>query len=122
VPVLLIVVALFAALAAPRAQAPAGGAQAPPQDVQVRATQLAPNFYALQATGLSTVGVLTGPDGVLMVDSGTAALTEKIVAAIKGVSQAPIRFLINTHLHGDHTGGNANFGKMGVTLLSRDQL
>jgi len=125
VPVLLTAVALLATLSVPRAQAPAaGGAQAPAAapDVQVRATQLAPNFYALQATGLSTVGVLTGPDGILMVDAGTAALTEKIVAAIKGVSQAPIRFLINTHLHGDHTGGNANFGKMGVTLLSRDQL
>ncbi|MGE4055658.1 MAG: MBL fold metallo-hydrolase [Vicinamibacterales bacterium] len=117
VPVLLTAVALLATLAVPRAQAPAAA-----QDVQVRATQLAPNFYALQATGLSTVGVLTGPDGILMVDSGTAALTEKIVAAIKGISPAPIRFLINTHLHGDHTGGNANFGKMGVTLLSRDQL
>ncbi len=125
VAVLLTAVALLATLAVPRAQAPAAGAAPPPaaaQDVQVRATQLAPNFYALQATGLSTVGVLTGPDGVLMVDSGTAALTEKIVAAIKGVSQAPIRFLVNTHLHGDHTGGNANFGKMGVALLSRGQL
>src|SRR6185503_382905 len=93
------------------AQAPAGGqgAQAPGRgnnDVQVAANKLAPNFYALQANGLSTVGVLVGPDGVLMVDSGTAALTEKIVAAIKTVSDRPIRFMINTHLHPDHTGGN----------------
>jgi glyoxylase-like metal-dependent hydrolase (beta-lactamase superfamily II) len=96
-----------------------GGAAA---DVQVAANKLAPNFYALQATGLSTVGVLAGPDGVLMVDSGTAALTEKIVAAIKTVSDRPIRFLINTHLHPDHTGGNENFGKMGVTILARERL
>jgi glyoxylase-like metal-dependent hydrolase (beta-lactamase superfamily II) len=127
--VVLAAAVLALSLATPRAQAPAGGGQAggqgqgQGQDVQVKANQLAPNFYALQApTGLSTVGVLTGPDGVLMVDSGTAALTEKIVAAIKGVSASPIRFLINTHLHGDHTGGNQNFGKMGVTILSRDQL
>lgn len=114
------------------AQAPAGGqggaGQAAPapgrgnNDVQVAANKLAPNFYALQANGLSTVGVLVGPDGVLMVDSGTAALTEKIVAAIKTVSDRPIRFMINTHLHPDHTGGNENFGKMGVTILARDQL
>ena len=78
------------------AQAPAGGAQTPGRgnnDVQVAANKLAPNFYALQANGLSTVGVLVGPDGVLMVDSGTAALTEKIVAAIKTVSDRPIRFM-----------------------------
>ena len=92
------------------------------QDVQVNANKLAPNFYALQANGLSTVGVLTGPDGVLMVDAGTPALTDKIVAAIKQVSDRPIRFLINTHVHADHTGGNENFGKMGVTILSRDAL
>jgi len=114
------------------AQAPAGGqggaGQAAPapgrgnNDVQVAANKLAPNFYALQANGLSTVGVLVGPDGVLMVDSGTAALTEKIVAAIKTVSDRPIRFMINTHLHPDHTGGNENFGKMGATILARDQL
>ena len=113
------------------AQTPAGAGQGrgdgqgrggPPADVQVGANKLAPNFYALQANGLSTVGVLAGPDGVLMVDSGTAALTEKIVAAIKTVSDRPIRFLINTHLHPDHTGGNENFGKMGVTILARERL
>jgi glyoxylase-like metal-dependent hydrolase (beta-lactamase superfamily II) len=90
--------------------------------VQVAANKLAPNFYALQANGLSTIGVLVGPDGVLMVDSGTPALTERIVAAIKTVSDRPIRFLINTHLHPDHTGGNENFGKLGVTILGRERL
>src|SRR5229473_1789096 len=109
----LVAVSLLAVLATPRAQAPAGGrggGQAgAAQDVQVKANQLASNFYALQANGLSTVGVLTGPDGVLMVDGGTAALTDKIVAAIKTVSDRPLRYLINTHLHADHTGGNENF-------------
>ena len=124
----LVAVSLLAMLATPRAQAPAGGrggggqAGGGGQDVQVKATQLANNFYALQANGLSTVGVLTGPDGVLIVDAGTAALTEKIVAAIKQVSDRPIRFLINTHVHADHTGGNENFGKMGVTIFAREAL
>jgi glyoxylase-like metal-dependent hydrolase (beta-lactamase superfamily II) len=66
--------------------------------------------------------VLTGPDGVLMVDAQFAPLTEKIVAAIKQVSNGQIRFLINTHVHGDHTGGNENFGKMGVTIFARENL
>jgi glyoxylase-like metal-dependent hydrolase (beta-lactamase superfamily II) len=101
----------------------AGGRQGrggPP--AEVKANQLGPNVYALQATGLSTVTVLAGPDGIFMVDSGTAALTERIVAAIKTVSDGPIRYLVNTHHHPDHTGGNENFGKMGVTLVSRDEL
>jgi cyclase len=67
--------------------------------------------------------VLTGPDGVLMVDSQFAPLSDKIVAAIKQISGgAPIKFMINTHVHGDHTGGNENFGKMGVTIISRPEL
>lgn len=114
----LVAVAVLATLATPRAQAPGGGVP----DVQIKATQLGPNVYALQANGLSTVGVLAGPDGVLVVDSGTAALADKVVAAVRQVSDRPIRFLVNTHLHPDHTGGNETFGKMGVTILSRDQL
>ena len=123
-----VAVLLLAVFAIASAQTPApagGGGQArggAAQDVQVAANQLGPGFYALQATGLSTVGALVGPDGVLMVDSGTAALTEKIVAAIKGVSDRPIRFLVNTHIHPDHTGGNENFAKLGVVLLGRDEL
>jgi cyclase len=123
-----VAVSLLALLAAPHAQTPpaaSGGGQARGgggQDVQVSANQLGPGFYALQANGLSTVGVLVGPDGVLMVDSGTAAFTDRIVAAVKGVSDRPIRFLINTHLHPDHTGGNENIAKLGAVLLARDEL
>jgi len=121
-----VAVAVFALSVALSGQAPAGrgGGQgrgdAP--DVQVAANKLAPNFYALQANGLSTVGVLVGPDGVFMVDGGTAALTDKIVAAIKTVSDRPIRMMVNTHQHPDHTGGNENFAKLGVTIISRDEL
>jgi len=66
--------------------------------------------------------VLTGSDGVLLVDSQFAPLTDKLVAAIKNISDKPIRFLIDTHVHGDHTGGNENFAKLGVTIFARDQL
>jgi cyclase len=89
--------------------------------VQIEAVKLAPNFYVLNGQG-GAIGVLTGPDGVLMVDSQFAPLTEKIVAAIKQVSNTPIKFLINTHVHGDHTGGNENLGKMGVTIVAREEL
>jgi cyclase len=89
--------------------------------VEIKTTKLGPNFYVLEGQG-GAIGVLAGPDGVLMVDSQFAPLTEKIVAAIKQISDRPIRFLVNTHVHGDHTGGNENLGKMGVTILARDQL
>jgi cyclase len=89
--------------------------------VEVKATKVGGNVYALEGSG-GTIAVLAGPDGVFMVDSQFAPLTEKIVAAIKQISPSPIKFLVNTHLHGDHTGGNANFGQLGVTLLGREQL
>jgi cyclase len=89
--------------------------------VEIKTTKLSPNFYTLEGQG-GVIGVLAGPDGVLMVDSQFAPLTPKIVAAVKQISDKPIRFLINTHVHPDHTGGNENLGKMGVTIFARDQL
>jgi cyclase len=113
---------IFSALAALTLIGSASG-QAPVDysKVQIETVKLAPNFYVLNGQG-GAIGVLTGPDGVLMVDSQFAPLTDKIVAAIKQVSSAPIKFLINTHVHGDHTGGNENLGKMGVTILAREEL
>lgn len=98
--------------------------RAPPPDfskVEIKTTRLADDFYTLEGLG-GTISVLTGPDGVLLVDSEFAPLTERLVAAIRKISDKPIRFLINTHVHGDHTGGNENFAKLGVLIFSRDQL
>jgi cyclase len=89
--------------------------------VVIKTTQLAPNFYTLEGQG-GTIGVLAGRDGVFMVDDEFAPLTDKIVAAIKQISGEPIKFVVNTHVHGDHTGGNANLGKMGVIILARENL
>ena len=89
--------------------------------VQIKTTKLANNFYTLDGQG-GTIGVLAGPDGVFMVDAQFAPLSEKIMAAIKQISDGRIRFLVNTHVHGDHTGGNENFGKTGVTILARENL
>ncbi len=98
-------------------------AQAPPDfsKVEIKTTKLADNFYVLEGQG-GAIGVLPGPDGVFMVDSQFAPLSEKIAAAIKQISDKPIKFMVNTHVHGDHTGGNENFGKMGVTILARPEL
>jgi len=89
--------------------------------VEIKTTKVAGNFYVLEGQG-GAIGVLAGPDGVLMVDSQFAPLTEKIVAAIKQVSDGRIRYLINTHQHPDHTGGNEKLAKMGVTIIARDEL
>lgn len=89
--------------------------------VQIKTTKVTDNFYTLEGQG-GTIGVLVGPDGVFMVDSQFAPLTEKIVAAIRQITDKPIRFMVNTHVHPDHTGGNENLGKMGVVIISRDEL
>jgi cyclase len=89
--------------------------------VEIKTTKIADNFYTLEGQG-GTIGVLTGPDGVLMVDSQFAPLSQKIAAAIHQVSNQPIRFLINTHVHPDHTGGNENFAKMGAIIMARPEL
>lgn len=111
---------LFAALAIVPVAARAQG-QPDYSKVQIKTTKIAGNFYTLEGQG-GTIGVLAGPDGVLMVDSQFAPLTDKIVAAVSQISDKPIRFMINTHVHPDHTGGNANLGKMGVTIFAREQL
>ena len=89
--------------------------------VEIRTTQLAPDFWTLEGQG-GTISVLAGPDGILLVDSQFAPLTDKLVAAIRRFSDQPIRFLVDTHVHPDHTGGNANFAKLGATIFARDQL
>jgi len=98
-------------------------AQAPPDfsKVEIKSTKVGSNLYTLEGQG-GMIGVLTGPDGTLMVDSQFAPLTDKIVAAIHQISPGPIRFMINTHVHPDHTGGNDNLGKMGVVIFSREEL
>ena len=98
-------------------------AQAAPDysKVEIKATQLAPDFWTLEGAG-GTISVLAGNDGILLVDSQFAPLTDKLVAAIRRISDKPIRFLVDTHVHPDHVGGNANFARLGATIFARDQL
>src|SRR2546425_198257 len=113
---------LLAAIAA-LAMAISAGAQNQ-QDfskVEIKTNKISDKFYTLDGQG-GTIGVLTGPDGVFMVDTQFAPLSDKIMAAVKRISDRPIKFIVNTHVHGDHTGGNENFAKSGAVLFSREQL
>ena len=98
-------------------------AQTPPDfsKIEIKTTKITDNFYTLEGQG-GTIGVLAGPDGVFLVDTQFAPLTGKIVAAVKQISPNPIRFVVNTHVHGDHTGGNENLGKMGAVIFAREEL
>ncbi len=102
----------------------AHGAFAQGQDfsaVEIKVHKVAGNFYYLEGQG-GNVGVLAGDDGVLMIDDQFAPLTDKLVAAIRTISDKPIKLLVNTHIHGDHTGGNANIGKMGISIIAHDNV
>ena len=100
--------------------------------VQFIPKQLAPNVYIVtgspgadaghpEAAG-GRIGVLAGPEGVLMVDATYAPLSDKLAAAIKQINPGPIRFLIDTHYHPDHTGGNPNFAKKGALIFAREEV
>jgi glyoxylase-like metal-dependent hydrolase (beta-lactamase superfamily II) len=104
--------------------APAAWAQGGQQDfsqVQIKVHAVAGSVHYLEGAG-GNVGLLVGDDGVLMIDDQFAPLSEKLVAAIRTLSNKDIRMLINTHIHGDHTGGNENFGKMGIDIVAHDNV
>lgn len=89
--------------------------------VQVRSEPVQGNIHVLFGAG-GNIGVSIGEDGVFIVDDQFAPLTEKIKAAIAELSDKPIRFAINTHFHGDHTGGNENLGKEGTVIIAHDNV
>lgn len=90
-------------------------------DVEMTVHPVSGNVSYIEGRG-GNIGLFTGDDGVFLVDDQYAPLTEKIVAAIREVSAEPIRFLINTHMHPDHTGGNENFGRMGTVIFGHDNV
>ncbi len=89
--------------------------------VQIKTTKVADGIYMLEGEG-GNIGVSAGEDGVFLIDDQFAPLTPKITAAVRAISDKPIRFLINTHWHGDHVGGNENFGKAGVVIVAHDNV
>lgn len=89
--------------------------------VQVRTTRAGEGVYMLTGLG-GNIGVSVGADGVILVDDQYAPLTDKIRAAVAAISPGPIRFVLNTHWHFDHTGGNENLGKAGVLIVAHDNV
>jgi glyoxylase-like metal-dependent hydrolase (beta-lactamase superfamily II) len=99
--------------------------------IELRTEPLAPNVYALtgspgvdpghpEAAG-GRIMLLTGPDGVFMVDAQYAPLADNVSTAIAQIARAPVRFLVNTHFHPDHTGGNLAFAHRGALILAREE-
>src|SRR5512138_2746274 len=108
--------ALMIATAANAQQAPAPAPAAPFIDwekVQIKTTDLGHGTYMLEGQG-GNITVAVGTDGIIMVDGQFAPLSDKIRAAIKAISPQPVKYLVNTHFHGDQTGGNENFAKDGA--------
>jgi cyclase len=98
------------------------GAQGPDfSKVEIKAQKVAEGIYMLTGAG-GNIGVSVGEDGIVIVDDQYAPLAPKIQAALKGISDKPVRFVLNTHYHGDHTGGNADFGKTGSTIIAHENV
>jgi len=88
--------------------------------VQMKVTKVAGSVYMLEGAG-GNIGASVGDDGIVIVDDQYAPLAEKIQAALKGITDKPVRFIINTHFHGDHTGGNAYFQKQ-APIIAHDNV
>lgn len=109
---------LMAAITVPAL--PAAAQQGDFSQVQMKSTQVSGNVYMLEGAG-GNIGVSVGNDGILIIDDQFAPLADKIRAALKGLGDGKLRFVLNTHWHGDHTGGNASFGKE-ATIVAHDNV
>ena len=100
--------------------------------IEIRTEKIAPNLYMLSGSenvdpghpdgAGGRIGVLAGPDGIFMVDSQYLQIGDKVLAAVRRIDPGPIRFLVNTHIHPDHTAGNETFAKMGAVIFAREEL
>jgi glyoxylase-like metal-dependent hydrolase (beta-lactamase superfamily II) len=102
----------------------AGAAHAQQQDfskVTIKTTKLTDSLYMLEGAG-GNIGVSVGDDGVIVIDDQYAPLTPKIQEAITKLSAKPIKFVINTHWHGDHVGGNENLAAAGAVIIAHDNV
>lgn len=117
---------LFTALSSPVFVACAlliGGAQAQQNfdKVEIKTEKLSPTTFVLFGAG-GNVGVSVGEDALFIIDDQYAPVSPKILAALKQLSDKPIKFVLNTHWHGDHTGGNENMGKGGALIVAHDNV
>src|SRR3954463_14349499 len=117
---------LFVALCIAALSLSAFGQAIPYDKIEIKTDKVAPNLYMLSGSeGVDPghpdgaggrIGVLAGPDGIFMVDAQYEQIGAKVLAAVRRIDNGPIRFLVNTHIHGDHTAGNATFAKQGAVL------
>ncbi len=115
------VVATLMVLSGPVSAQQPPAASPPPPDfskVEIKTTDLGSNCYMLEGQG-GNITVAVTNDGIIMVDSQYAPLHDKIKAAVEAISKQPVKYLVNTHYHGDHTGGNEAFARDGVTIVSQ---
>ena len=91
--------------------------------VEIKVTKVSGNIYMLEGDG-GNIAASVGEDGIVIVDDQYAPLADKIQAALKNlkITDKPVRFVINTHYHGDHTGGNLPFANSGSTLIAQDNV
>ena len=106
-------IVLLAALAVP--------ASAQDPEAQLRTEQVAPGIYVLYGSG-GNIGVSAGPDGLFLIDDQYAVLTPRVTEALAKIAPEPPRFVLNTHWHGDHTGGNENLADKGSLIVAHDNV
>jgi glyoxylase-like metal-dependent hydrolase (beta-lactamase superfamily II) len=103
------------------AAAAAGRAQVNYDTVQVRSMPVARGIFMITGVG-GNIGLSVGPDAAFLVDDQYAPLSDKLLAAVRALTPQPVRFVVNTHWHGDHTGGNENLANAGVVIVAHDNV
>jgi cyclase len=117
-------VIVFALMTLAISAKPAAAQQEPDwSKVQIKVTKISGNIYMLEGEG-GNIAASVGEDGIVIVDDQFAPLADKIQAALKGlgITDKPVRFVINTHYHGDHAGGNVPFANSGSTVIAQDNV
>ena len=100
---------------------PAGAQQQDFSGVEIKAEKVAEGLYMLTGRG-GNIGLSVGKSGAFLIDDQYAPLSDKILAVVKSITPDPVRFVVNTHWHGDHTGGNENLGKAGAYVVAHDNV
>jgi glyoxylase-like metal-dependent hydrolase (beta-lactamase superfamily II) len=92
------------------------------ENASISTIKIKNHIHLLQWTGAGNMMLLSGKDGNILIDDQFAPLSEKINAAVQTINKGPVKFLFNTHYHGDHSGGNENFAKMGATIFAHENV